>query len=298
LKAFELHLHGNSDSHIQHTLSRIRGFGFKSIEALASTTASDQVNKVLKPLGTSTRNHYLTAIKSFCRWAIKNKRLPDSPILSIEKRQVVDGRDRRAATDTEIKALLANIRGESYGLSPRQRYFLYQTALNTGLRAKELASLSGEAFTLKPTGKVRVRAGYTKNGQEALQPISPEFAKLIKPFLGSRDSGPLWPGHWFERAAEMLAVDLEAAEIPVSTPDGVLDFHALRVTYTTKLVRAGLHPRMVQMLARHSDINLTMKVYTKLGITDTTLSIGAVKPVSVPAPSGTSRVRSKRKKSA
>lgn len=42
----------------------------------------------------------------------------------------------------------------------------------------------------------------------------------------------------------------------------VVDFHALRYTFITNLARSGVHPKMAQSLARHSDINLTMNRYT------------------------------------
>ena len=41
-----------------------------------------------------------------------------------------------------------------------------------------------------------------------------------------------------------------------------MDFHALRLTFGTNLVLSGAHPRVVQELMRHSDIRLTMKLYT------------------------------------
>ena len=46
----------------------------------------------------------------------------------------------------------------------------------------------------------------------------------------------------------------------------VVDFHALRATYITMLVRSGASVKEAQELARHSDPKLTMNVYTKLGI--------------------------------
>ena len=45
------------------------------------------------------------------------------------------------------------------------------------------------------------------------------------------------------------------------TPHWV-DFHALRMTYITRLQRAGVSPREAMELARHSDMRLTMKTYT------------------------------------
>ncbi len=42
----------------------------------------------------------------------------------------------------------------------------------------------------------------------------------------------------------------------------VVDFHALRATYITMLVKGGATVKQAQDLARHSDPKLTMNVYT------------------------------------
>ena len=46
------------------------------------------------------------------------------------------------------------------------------------------------------------------------------------------------------------------------------DFHALRHSYITLLERSGVSPKLAQELARHSDIRLTMNVYTHAGLYD------------------------------
>jgi len=48
----------------------------------------------------------------------------------------------------------------------------------------------------------------------------------------------------------------------------VVDFHALRATYITMLVKGGASVKESQQLARHSDPKLTLNVYTKLGVHD------------------------------
>jgi hypothetical protein len=48
----------------------------------------------------------------------------------------------------------------------------------------------------------------------------------------------------------------------------VVDFHAVRVTYVTMLVRSGASVKEAQELARQSTPTLTMGVYTKLGVHD------------------------------
>ena len=46
------------------------------------------------------------------------------------------------------------------------------------------------------------------------------------------------------------------------------DFHALRHTFITNMVKAGVSPKAAQSLARHSTIDLTMNVYTSLTVND------------------------------
>lgn len=50
---------------------------------------------------------------------------------------------------------------------------------------------------------------------------------------------------------------------PFKTDDGVFDFHCLRVSYVTSLVKSGANPKIVQTLAHHSTIVLTMDLYAK-----------------------------------
>jgi activator of HSP90 ATPase len=79
----------------------------------------------------------------------------------------------------------------------------------------------------------------------------------------------------------MLQVDLAVAKIPYETEEGFLDFHALRATFITSLVRAGVHPKIVQTLARHSQIELTMQAYTKLTSKETASALDALPKVAV-----------------
>jgi integrase len=66
----------------------------------------------------------------------------------------------------------------------------------------------------------------------------------------------------------MLKLDLVAAGIEYQTEEGVADFHALRHTFGTLLARSGVLPQEAQRLMRHSDINLTMGIYTHLRLWD------------------------------
>ena len=61
----------------------------------------------------------------------------------------------------------------------------------------------------------------------------------------------------------ILNRDLEAAGIPKKDERGrSVDIHAMRHTFGTWLSKGGVAPRTAQTAMRHSDIDLTMQVYT------------------------------------
>jgi integrase/recombinase XerD len=52
------------------------------------------------------------------------------------------------------------------------------------------------------------------------------------------------------------------------------DFHSFRHLFITNLERAGISPKMAQVLARHNDIRLILGVYTHVELHDQTAAIG------------------------
>ncbi|MEX2187640.1 MAG: tyrosine-type recombinase/integrase, partial [Pirellulales bacterium] len=54
------------------------------------------------------------------------------------------------------------------------------------------------------------------------------------------------------------------------------DFHSLRHFFITSMQHAGVSPKMAQTLARHSDIRLTMQVYTHVELADQTAAIATL----------------------
>jgi integrase len=251
---------GNSPRYISETSAQISAIiescKFKTLGDLRKRTSIDKVRKFTAGKSSRTANAYTTAIKNYCRWLLREGHIPDSGLLHLEKKKAAPTMQRRAASDDEIRRILAKakIGLPVRGLTGTQRYWLYVVALATGFRAAELASLEGEDF--HPT-YVRLKGENAKNGKSVNQPL-PEGLRLPK------WKGKVWPGYWYTRAADMLRQDL--GRVKYETKDGVLDFHALRATAITRWVKAGLPPEQVKILARHSTITLTMDVYTKLGI--------------------------------
>ena len=74
-----------------------------------------------------------------------------------------------------------------------------------------------------------------------------------------------------------LRKDLKAAGIPYRDElNRVLDVHALRHTTATHMAKAGVAPRTAQAIMRHSNIDLTMKVYTDPRLLDERTAVNAL----------------------
>lgn len=107
-----------------------------------------------------------------------------------------------------------------------------------------------------------MEAAYTKNGDPATLPLSIDLADDLAPDVATLAPGtPVFPLP--AQGAEMLRPDLEAARIPYVDASGLFfDFHALRCQTATLADAAGVSPRIVRRLMRHSSLELTGR-YTK-----------------------------------
>jgi integrase len=254
--------------------------------------------------GPATVNAYVSALRSFTRWLVRDRRAGDNPLAGLSGVSTAGDvrHDRRALPPDELGTVLqaALASGTSFrGLSGRDRHFLYLTACGTGFRAGELASLTPESFDLETTPPTAtVPAGYTKNKRLAVQPLPAEVAEALRGYLCDRPAGrPVWGGAWAHDrvAAQMLRIDLKAAGIPyeVEGPDGPLyaDFHALRHSYVALLDRAGLTLKQAMQLARHSDPRLTMAVYGRAQLHDLGAAVEGLPPLlpGTPRPDAAAR---------
>src|SRR5262249_53075569 len=93
-----------------------------------------------------------------------------------------------------------------------------------------------------------------------------DVVEALRGYLAGRpDDRPLWPGTRYQKAADILRVELDACGIPyaVQGPDGPLyaDFHALRHSYIALLDKRGATLKQPMHLARQSALKLSMAVY-------------------------------------
>ena len=245
----------------------------------------------LKGRGAGARaiNARLTAVKSFTRWLFRNERMRTDPMMQVAKLNARTDRrhQRRAFSDEELARLIrmAESGPEFRKLTGPDRAMLYRLAVETGLRASELASLSPTNFSLKDLSAaiVTVAAAYSKHRRDDVVPLRPDMAKALAAYLARRpveDRLFAVP----DKTALMVRRDLRCArarwirETPgraerrerressfLTARDAsgrVVDFHALRHTFITRLARSGVAPAVAKSLARHSTITLTMDHYT------------------------------------
>jgi site-specific recombinase XerC len=103
-------------------------------------------------ISAQTFNFYLQAIKQFCRWMVKDRRATENPLLHLQGLNVRTDRrhDRRALSLEELTLLLetATDGPVRFNLAGPERELLYRLAVETGLRAGELRSLSPASFRL------------------------------------------------------------------------------------------------------------------------------------------------------
>lgn len=131
------------------------------------------------------------------------------------------------------------------------KYVIQSTKTNAGTRRLPITDEVAEAFA-------RIIEERPKQ----------KFEKMVdgySGFLFLDDNGmPLVAMHWEHRFNRMVARynEIYRVQIPNVTP------HVCRHTYCSNMAKAGMNPKTLQYLMGHSDISVTMNVYTHLGLED------------------------------
>jgi integrase len=244
----------------------------RSVEpARLSDLTAERVQKALATLRAEGRslqtcNHYRTAIKAFSKWCHDTHRTKEDALRGVRGYNAKEDRrhDRRTIALEELQRLIAAAeQGPSVlGVAGAVRALCYRLAVATGLRYSEIASIRPESFDWDAKS-VRVAACYTKNGQTAELPLPGELVADLRPYVASLAPGKAPFRLPKDKGAELLQADLTAAGIPYQDDSGLFfDFHSLRCQTATLADAAGVSPRVVQRLMRHSTLELTGR-YTR-----------------------------------
>jgi integrase len=265
-----------------------------------------QAQRRKRPAGPRTKNAYLRSIKSFTRWLWRERRTPVDALANLQTfNEETDRRHvRRELTPDELAEFLRFVDADAvthHNMTAPERSILYRLAFGTGFRRGELGSLTPASFELDadpPT--VTAAAAYSKRRRQDVQPIRPDLAELLRPWIEGRPRGdrlfPRVPRH----TARMIRQDLEGARaawikaartdaerdarqrsdfLQAIDADGrVVDFHGTRHTYVSAIVAGGASVKEAQDLARHSDPRLTIGRYSHARLHDLTAALEALPP--------------------
>jgi len=270
--------------------------------------ALDMIRKAGASL--STLNGYVAIVKQFAGWLVREGRTATNPIahLSGYNAETERKRVRRDLSPEEVARVVAAsqahptvkipkryrdekkvLRTSMIAMHYPERAWAYRLACETGFRIGEVSTLTPDSFdfTANPP-LVLLAACDSKNRKAVGQPIRPEFADELRPWLATKPKGKALGLMPEKKAAAMLAADLAHAREKwigeatdpterarreesdmlryVDSRDRYADFHALRVTFVSRVLDAGASVSEAMALARHSDPRLTTRTYARVGL--------------------------------
>lgn len=174
---------------------------------------------------------------------------------------------KTALTDEMVASLVDMCRPE------HDEHTCIMLALLAGLRRGECCRCLRWRDMDWKAGTIHVPGTKTK-ASDAVVPMVPQLADFLeaRPRTSEYvvDLDPHAVTRWWARHRDALGLSGTS-------------FHVLRHTYITMLARAGVHPSVMQALARHSDSRVTMEVYTHTVI-DEQRAAAARMAARIPAP--------------
>jgi len=290
------------DSYIKQTRTNIERIltncGFKVWSDIDGNKVKTFLAKSRGPdgYGERTYNAYLRGFKEFCSWMLREGRAAGTDPMKSHSliKQTEYRKKRRALTVDESHRLLEATKAapKRYNMTGYERSLVYRLALEAGLRAGEIKSLTVLSFDFESEhSTVHVDPSDTKGKRPADLILMTETAEELKEFFSNKEStDKAFAMPHTDNTAVMLRQDLRDVGIEYTDANGRdCDFHSLRHTFITNLALAGVHPAVAQKLARHSSIELTMRYYTHVLHKSEVEAIDALKNLS--AKQNTKRIK-------
>ncbi|MHC4278239.1 MAG: tyrosine-type recombinase/integrase [Planctomycetota bacterium] len=206
-----------------------------------------------------TINLEVMVLKAMLEKGVKDKLISSNPLQGREYLKYRGKRFKRALTEEEIELLL--------GASTKRYRPVWLCLITSGLRKSELVHLLWDDVDLKrreikvqnredfetKTGDIRVVPMAEKLYQE-LKDLKPPFARQKHVFV-TKDGTPLRNNLLRNFKATVKRADID--------PEGVC-IHSLRYSFITHLIRSGANPKVVQQLAGHKRVSITLDIYAKV----------------------------------
>ncbi len=249
----------------------------KKRESKADDEAANKLLKLPPAMSNASRNHYRREFNTFVNWMASDEigLAPSNPFSEIKQWDAEKTAFHyRPLSDDELREILAAARAgaDTQGVTGAERAVLYQLAAATGLRFRELTTLTWANVQLGDNPSVTVLACYAKNGERADQPIATHTAAMLerwRDFITQVDGRPAPEDRVFAgigrhtKSAKLIQFDATVAGVAlVDAGDGSrLTFHSLRHVFITAVDRNSRSLNVTRELARHSNVKLT-QMYT------------------------------------
>ena len=222
------------------------------------TAESFQAWRSKQKWGPKTLNDYLAAISALFTWLKKAGLVEQNPLKLVGKSETrgKERRRRRAFTPAELAAVIA-VAG-TYRLAILTAYY-------TGLRRRELSHLEwGDVQTNADGVFVVPRASTTKNHESKRCYLPGWFGReLVQSRQHGACTGDLMFPHSSIPSIWAFRTLLKRAGVPYKDDQGrQADFHALRRSLNTHLAQNSVDPHVRKEIMRHSELRLTLDVYT------------------------------------
>ncbi|MFC1781109.1 tyrosine-type recombinase/integrase [Planctomycetota bacterium] len=268
---------GYVKEYIRHTQNRLKKIvtdcRFYYFRDITKSTVEIYIGKLIKDgASKTTAGHYLDSLKSFINWAQLDQRITNNPIAKISK-PTRDSEQKGILTAEQFIKLIKDTFEKNILIgrtSGQERAILYILAGTTGIRKKELLSLTWSDINLSAENPfICIRASIAKNHKEALQPLVPmavSILQALKAHTRPTESDRVFPA--FKKTintADLIRDDLKVAGLPLFDREGnEIVFHSLRNSYISFLANSQTPAKVIQKLARHSDPKLTFNTYARV----------------------------------
>ncbi len=217
-------------------------------------------------IAVKTKRHYVAVFKQFAKWLHETDKLPKNNFKLIKTPKVLQSDQvhaRRALTADEVARLIrAAENGQTWrSISGAERALIYRLGAEDGLRYNEIKTLKVSDFDFTNC-TVQIRDANEKARRGAVLPLRKSTADMIRAFL--RKKMPQSTAFTLKKGYLMIKTDLKTAGISYEVDGKFADFHSLRHSTASLLIDAGAHPKVIQSIMRHRDLNLTMSRYAHI----------------------------------
>lgn len=267
--------------HREQTHNRLeRVFEMGGIDRLSQCT-QESVEGAIKAyrdasnLSATTANAVIGATMGFFRWCVETGKLSKMPVHRLRRyRKGLDSVERVAWTEKMVNSLIDGLKRcntrppkskNGIGLPPPDREWVYRLAWMTGLRRGEVFSLTRDSFRLEGDKPVLfVAAADSKHRERDEVPIPLSILPALREFV-MKKQGKLFTKINPKSFEKMFRGDCKRAGISVGVQAEGDDkgkavvFHGLRHGRITAWANSVPNLALVQKLARHKNIQTTMR---------------------------------------